>query len=48
MDHIAKANIDRFNRLLKIETDPVKRAMLLRLLSEEEAKLRGEPGRKEA
>ena len=40
MDNIAKANIDRFNRLLETEADPAKRAMLMRLLSEEEAKQR--------
>jgi hypothetical protein len=36
---IIKANIDRFKELLKTETDPTKRAMELRLLAEEEAKL---------
>jgi hypothetical protein len=40
MHDIVKANIDRFNRLLETEADPAKRAMLMRLLSEEEAKQR--------
>lgn len=38
MDHIAQANIDRFSRLLEIETDPAKRIMIERLLAEERAK----------
>lgn len=38
MDHIAQANIDRFSRLLEIETDPDKRIMIARLLAEERAK----------
>ena len=37
---IIKANIDRFNALLKIETDPPKRATLVRLIAEQEAKSR--------
>jgi hypothetical protein len=37
---IIQANIDRFKELLTIETDPTKRAMITRLLGEEEAKLR--------
>jgi hypothetical protein len=37
---IIKANIDKFKSLLEIETDPTKRAMLIRLLDEEEAKQR--------
>jgi hypothetical protein len=36
---IIKANIDRFKLLLKTETDPTKRAIEARLLSEEEEKL---------
>jgi hypothetical protein len=38
MQSIAQANIDRFNLLLKTETDPTKRAMMMRLLVEEEEK----------
>ena len=38
MDRIAQANVDRFNLLLKTETEPTKRAMIFRLLAEEEAK----------
>jgi hypothetical protein len=41
--NIVQANIDRFNLLLKTETDPVKRAMEMRLLAEEQAKLKQEP-----
>lgn len=37
---IAKLNIEHFRRLLKTETDPVKRATINHLLEEEEAKLR--------
>jgi hypothetical protein len=37
MDGMLQANIDRFKQLLK--TDPMKRAMEMRLLAEEEAKL---------
>lgn len=40
MRSIIQANIDRFKALLKIETDPTKRAMETRLLAEEEAKLK--------
>jgi hypothetical protein len=36
---IIQANIDRLKDLLKTESDPTKRAMELRLLAEEEAKL---------
>ncbi len=32
-------NIQKFSDQLKIETDPIKRAMLTKLLAEEEAKL---------
>jgi hypothetical protein len=35
---IAQANIDRFDLLLKTETDPIKRAMIVRLLAEEKSK----------
>jgi hypothetical protein len=35
---IIQANIDRFNSLLETTTDPTKRAMIIRLLAEEEAK----------
>ena len=48
MHDIIKANIDRFNRLLETETDPTKRAMLMRLLGEEEAKQRAAREEKEA
>jgi hypothetical protein len=40
MHRIAKANIDRFNLLLEAETDPIKRAMMIRLLAEEKHKLK--------
>ena len=40
MHRIIQANIDRFNALLKTETDPTKRAMEERLLAEEEAKFK--------
>ena len=43
MRRIIQTNIDRFKELLKTETDPVKRAMLSRLLAEEEAKLEHAP-----
>jgi hypothetical protein len=39
MRRIIQANIDRFNELLKTETDPTKHAMEALLLAEEEAKL---------
>ena len=38
VDKIVRANIDRFNLLLKTETDPTKRAMIIRLLAEERTK----------
>jgi len=38
MHRIIQANIDRFKLLLKTETEPTKRAMIIRLLGEEEAK----------
>lgn len=37
---IVQANIDRFRGLLKITTDPTKRAMIIRLCAEEEEKLK--------
>ncbi len=40
MRRIIQANIDRYKELLKVETDPAKRAMESRLLAEEEAKLK--------
>jgi hypothetical protein len=43
MRHIIQANIDRFKLLLKTETDPTKRAMVIRLLAEEEEKLKSIP-----
>ena len=39
MRRIIQANIDRFKLLLQTETDPTKRAVEIRLLAEEEAKL---------
>lgn len=39
MRRIIQANIDRFKELLKMETDPTKKAIEARLLAEEEAKL---------
>lgn len=38
MDRIVQANIVRFNVLLETETDPTKRAMIIRLLAEEKMK----------
>jgi hypothetical protein len=43
MHRIMQTNIDRFKRLLESETDPTKRAMEIRLLAEEEAKLKQIP-----
>ena len=43
MRRIIQANIDRFKELLKLETDPTKRALEMRLLAEEEAKLKALP-----
>ena len=40
MRRIIQANIDKFKLLLKTETDPTKRAVEIRLLAEEEAKLK--------
>lgn len=45
MHRIIKANIDRFKKLLETETDPTKRAMVLRLLAEEEEKEKQTSGR---
>ncbi len=39
MRRIIQANIDRLKVLLKTELDPTRRAMELRILAEEEAKL---------
>jgi len=39
MRHIIQANIDRFKLLLKTETDPTRRAMVICLLTEEKTKL---------
>jgi hypothetical protein len=38
MRRIIQANIDRLKELLKMETDPTKRAMEVQLLAEEELK----------
>lgn len=43
MRTIIQANIERFKLLLQKETDPTKRAMEIRLLAEEETKLRDMP-----
>lgn len=50
MRRIIEANINRFRLLLETETDAAKRAMVSRLLAEEEAKLddRAKPGEKQA
>jgi hypothetical protein len=40
MRRIIQANVDRFQELLKVETDPTKRALLARLLAEEREKLK--------
>jgi hypothetical protein len=40
MEKIVLANIARFKRLLETETDPVKRATIIRLLAEEEEKIK--------
>lgn len=39
---IAQANIDRFTLLLQTETDPAKRAMMIRVLGEEKDRLKAE------
>ena len=41
MNRIVQANIDRFKLLLETETDPTKRAMLFRLLAEQECRIEG-------
>jgi hypothetical protein len=43
---IEQANIDRYNLLLESESDPTKRAMILRLLAEEKDKLAKPEARK--
>lgn len=43
MRRIIQANIERLKNLLSLEIDPIKRAMELRLLVEEEEKLRQLP-----
>lgn len=48
MHRIIQANIDRFKLLLETTTDPAKRATLVRLLAEEEAKQAPKPEAKEA
>jgi hypothetical protein len=40
MDKIIQANIDRYQLLLTTETDATKRAMIIRLLAEEQEKLK--------
>ncbi len=40
MRRIIQANIDRFKLLLETEADPTKRALVIRLLAEEVAKLK--------
>lgn len=40
MKRIIRANIDRFKQMLDAETDPAKRALLCRLLAEQEAELK--------
>jgi hypothetical protein len=47
MESIVRANIDRFRRLLETETDPAKRAMIVKLLAEEEAKQAPEAAQKQ-
>jgi hypothetical protein len=48
MRRIIQANIERLTALLKTELDPTRRAMELRILGEEEAKLEREPKDKKA
>jgi len=43
MHKIAQANIDRFDALIKDETDPVKRSLIVRLRAEELEKLESAP-----
>ncbi len=40
MKRIIRANIDRFKQMLDSESDPAKRAILCRLLAEQEAELK--------
>ena len=40
MHRIVQANIDKFKKLLETETDPTKRALLIRLLAEHEQQKR--------
>ena len=40
MHRIAQANIERFELLLETENEPIKRAMIFRLLREEREKLK--------
>jgi hypothetical protein len=48
VDKIVQANIDRFILLLTTETDPTKRAMIIRLLAEERGEQSTTPEAKEA
>jgi hypothetical protein len=50
MKRIVQANIDRFKLMLEEETDPAKRSMIHRLLTEQEAELKkvDEPANKKA
>jgi hypothetical protein len=47
MHGIVQANIDRFKLLLETELDQTKRAMIIRLLSEEEATQELSPRKRE-
>lgn len=40
VDKIAQANIDQFDLMLKTETDPIKRSMMICVRDEELAKLK--------
>ena len=46
MERIVQANIQRFERLLATETDPTKRAIILRLLEEQTEELKAATVRK--
>jgi hypothetical protein len=48
MHRIIQANIDRFKLLLETETDLTKKAVLTRLLAEEQAKQVSTAAKKEA
>ncbi len=48
MRKIAQANVDRFDLLLKTETDPTKRAMIIRLRAEEKIKAAAKPEEQQA